>query len=66
MTPVSDPRAVRQEELRCDWKSVPEKGRGVYRCSQCGLWTANLPLYRNDVCEAKDRRKGPRDRRHHV
>lgn len=36
---------------------------GVFDCPVCGQWTANLPLYRQEVCDAKDRRKGLTDRR---
>lgn len=43
-------------EIRCEWTS--RKGqRGVYDCPSCGCWTANLPLYKNMVCDRKDRRK---------
>jgi hypothetical protein len=48
--------------VRCEW--TPREGkRGVYDCPRCGCWTANLPLYKDSVCQAKDRRKGPEDRR---
>lgn len=50
------PPAVRHLWFRRD------KGEAVYVCTACRSWTANLPLYRYDVCEARDRRKQP-DRR---
>lgn len=57
---MSGPRAPK--DIRCVW--TPRKGeRGTYDCLDCGCWTANLPLYRFDVCPAKDRRKGLGDRR---
>lgn len=46
------------------WLRDKVKGEGVYRCSYCGEWTANVPLYFNDVCPAKERRKGDRRRSH--
>jgi len=39
------------------------KRTGMYVCHNCDSWTANLPPYRYEVCPAKDRRKGPTDRR---
>lgn len=55
------------QALRCRWTSRGGSERDVYDCPDCGCWTANLPLYKLDVCEAKDRRKGKPDRRgvHH-
>lgn len=49
-------------EVKCDWKQRAGE-RGVYDCADCKSRTANLPLYKDDVCEAKDRRKGVTDRR---
>ena len=43
--------------------TTPGMARGVYECPTCEGWTANLPLYRYEVCSAKDRSKGPGDRR---
>src|SRR6267154_879076 len=37
-----------------DWK--PGFGRGVYNCESCSCWTANLPSYKDEVCDAKERR----------
>jgi hypothetical protein len=44
------------------WK-LRKGTRDVFDCPQCGMWTANCPLYLNDVCPAKERRK--RERRKH-
>jgi hypothetical protein len=27
--------------------------KDVYDCPRCGMWTANLPLYKNDECEPR-------------
>jgi hypothetical protein len=35
----------------------------VFDCLHCRMWTANEPLYRNDICPARDRRKTTKDRR---
>lgn len=52
------------KDMRCRWKGRTTKGeRDVYDCLDCGCWTANLPLYRASLCDAKDRRKGVRERR---
>jgi hypothetical protein len=58
------------EEIKCDYAEDVSKrkryGRRVvrvYECRTCKRHTANLPLYKDDVCPAKDRRKGLRDRR---
>lgn len=55
------------EEVKHDWKKGERKqyrlrgGKRVtsqrYECPNCGQWTSNLPLYKNEVCPAKDRRK---------
>lgn len=37
--------------------------QNVHICRDCNLWTANLPLYLYEVCEARDRRKNKVDRR---
>lgn len=57
-------------KIRCQWKRdvrLPAKSLGsVYYCSNCSAWTANLPLYKNQICPAKDRRnwrEGIRGRR---
>lgn len=31
-----------------DWK--PGTNDGVFHCTRCKTWTANLPLYRFDLC----------------
>jgi len=41
-------------------------GSGVYHCPDCGQWTANLPLYKHNLCPAKERRKRQKDRRQYV
>jgi hypothetical protein len=55
------------DEVKHDWKlrerARRAKGPQVYVCATCKSRTANLPLYKDDVCEAKDRRKGAPDRR---
>lgn len=57
MTRRTTPTAV-----RCEWKCTDKRNR-VYTCSQCGQWTANLREYVKGVCPARDRRKGPSERR---
>jgi hypothetical protein len=49
-------------DVRCEWKRR-ENEPGVYDCSHCGSWTANMPLYRYVVCSARDRRKRSGGRR---
>lgn len=44
------------KEIRCQW-TAREGERGTYDCPQCGSWTANLPLYKNAVCDRKERRR---------
>jgi len=60
------------KEVRCEWRLAvvsdydeqPQVGSGVYFCPACKSFTANLPAYRYDVCDAKDRRKSAwQDRR---
>lgn len=43
------PRYVNHEwvERKGEWH--------VYDCTQCGMWTANMPLYKNDRCEVASR-----------
>jgi hypothetical protein len=48
--------------VRCNWVRR-KKERDVYDCPNCGCWTANLPLYKETVCSAKERRKNKADRR---
>lgn len=56
-------------EIKHEWKVGPRPGspsdlnRTVYRCAPCGMWTANLPLYKDDICPAKERRKASVQRR---
>lgn len=58
------------KEFQHDWqfkesyrlKDGPEI-REIWVCDSCNLWTANVELYRNEVCGKKDRRKGVSDRR---
>ncbi len=48
------------------WVKSQDKAKrilGVHRCGFCGMWTANLPLYRYDVCPKADRRVATADRR---
>lgn len=59
MTP---PQTTPPAEAMHDWIEDKRHGREAYHCPACDCWTANLPLYRHEVCPAKDRRKG-RDRR---
>lgn len=47
-------------EVQHDWK---RDTRGRHRCRHCQSWTANLPLYRYEVCPARDRREEKGDRR---
>lgn len=63
--------------LKCNWKRaevvfgnivqfLPKGSRkqtGTWMCADCKQWTSNLPLYKNEICEKKDRRKGLEDRR---
>lgn len=56
------------EEVKHEWtldESKPARAGRIYRhvCQPCGQWTANLPLYKDDVCPAKDRRKKAEQRR---
>ena len=37
--------------------------RNIWRCSHCKLWTNNMPAYKYDVCEGRDRRANKPDRR---
>ena len=40
----------------CDWKRQPKDFNGatdVYECSRCKAHTANLPLYKDSVCEVR-------------
>ena len=62
-------RNIPPVEVRHRWKyqhTHTIETQTVYNvsvCEDCGSWTGNLPLYLNDVCAAKDRRKGLQDRR---
>jgi hypothetical protein len=51
-------------EVRHEWFRNKARGAGVYECPHCHQWTANVPLYFQDICEARDRRKTPDRRRH--
>lgn len=37
--------------------------RNIWRCSDCKGWTANMPAFKYDVCEGRDRRRNKPDRR---
>jgi len=50
-------------EVRHEWFRKKDQPRGTYECPHCKMWTANAPLYRNDICPALDRRKRTTDRR---
>jgi hypothetical protein len=56
------------KKIKCVYrKRTPQWEAGsasCWQCINCGQWTANLPLYKNDICESKDRRKSTADRRH--
>lgn len=56
-SPMTDTAKKPPAEIRHEWKRTDKK-RGIYTCQHCGTWTANVPLYFNEVCEARDRRKG--------
>ena len=51
--------------IQHDWKfyRVYDFGDGrppqknIHVCAACDGWTANLPAYKHEVCEGKDRRK---------
>jgi len=43
-----------------DWQLSDGKSR--YLCSVCGQWTANMPLYRDEICPKRERREGERRR----
>ena len=57
------------EEVRHDWRLhkthtiAGQTVANVYVCQACDAWTANLPLYRNEICQRKDRRRKNQDRR---
>lgn len=44
-------------EVRHDWTPNPPRGDTAYVCKTCNKWTANLPLYLDEVCPVKERRK---------
>lgn len=48
------------EEIKHEWKARVGSAIPAHDCKPCGAWTGNLPLYKNDVCPAKDRRKSRR------
>lgn len=59
-------------ELKHDWQPMKRDNplaetltslKHTYFCEPCGSWTSNLPLYRNEVCAQKDRRKTKTERR---
>jgi len=51
----NEPRSSQgNRAVQHDWK--PGFGRGVYICESCSCWTANLPSYKDEVCDAKERR----------
>jgi hypothetical protein len=41
--------------VKHDWVERADD-HGVYDCVNCTSWTANLPLYKDEVCDAKERR----------
>lgn len=42
------------KDVLCEW--TPRGKTETYDCPNCGSWTANLPLYRSNVCSSKERR----------
>lgn len=50
-------------QIRCRYIKGKENGITVHTCVDCGGFTANLPLYRYDVCPKKERRKRKQGRR---
>ena len=52
------PRSVQHS-----WVEGRRPERDVWICCTCKTWTANLPLYRYEVCDKRDRRKRKADRR---
>lgn len=44
-------------EVRHEWKRTDKK-TGRYECRHCEMWTANVPLYFDDVCPSRERRQG--------
>jgi hypothetical protein len=50
------------DEIKHDWQCMNKK-TGKYRCKVCKVWTSNLPLYKDEMCSKKDRRKNKVDRR---
>ena len=54
LMPVPTPAA-----MRCRWRfeKLSFLRHKVWVCQDCGEWTANPELYRNDVCRAKERRR---------
>lgn len=51
------------KEIRCRYVKAKQDGITVHTCVDCGGFTANLPLYRYDVCPKKERRKRKTGRR---
>lgn len=44
-------------EVQHEWKLDESRGDDAYVCDVCDQWTRNLPLYRDEVCPKKERRK---------
>ena len=55
---------ARLDGLKHDWLEEANKP-GVYVCDNCGCWTANLPLYKDEVCDSQERRFADRRKRAH-
>lgn len=51
------------KEVRHRWYRRVGATLAAWACPACKVWTANLPLFKMDVCPARDRRKNHTDRR---
>lgn len=52
-----------QADVRHAWQLTDEVNH-VYTCAHCRAWTANRPLYLNEICPSRDRRMGERRRKY--
>lgn len=46
------------EHVKHNWVERPfEDQKGIFDCVFCKHWTANIEAYKDDVCQARNRRK---------